>query len=215
MNKEAKILGLIALVVIAVAAIFVFKKGPVPVPPGVPLDSKNLVRDTSHMTGKKDAKVTLIEFGDYECPACKAAEPILEQILNTYKSNPNFNFVFRNFPLTEIHPYAEISAEATEAAAAQGKFWEMHNLLYEKQTEWVVPQAEQHIVQYAKDLGLDVAKFQQALTDKTYSQIVQTDRADGDALQVNATPTFFLNGKAIVGAPTLDNLKSQIDEALK
>lgn len=215
MNKEAKILGLIALVIIAVAAIFAFKKSPTPLPPGVALDSKNLVRDNSHMTGLKTAKVTLVEFGDYECPACRAAESVVGQILTAYKSNQNFNFVFRNFPLTEIHPYAEISAEASEAAAAQGKYWEMHNLLYQNQDKWVGVQAQSYIDQYATDLGLDVNKFKQALSDKTFSQIVQTDRADGDALKVNGTPTFFLNGQAIVGIPTFDNLKSQIDQALK
>jgi len=215
MNKEAKILGVMALVIIAVAAIFAFKKTPTPLTPGVPLDSKNLVRDSSHMTGLKTAKVTLVEFGDYECPACKAAEPVIEQILAVYQTNPNFNFVFRNFPLTEIHPYAEISAEASEAAAAQGKYWEMNKVLYQKQEEWVGAQAQQHLEQYASDLGLDLTKFKQALSDKTFSEIVQTDRSDGDTLKVNGTPTFFLNGKVIVGGPTFDNLKSQIDAALK
>src|SRR5258708_6923943 len=126
MSKQAKIMMVIGLVVI-VGGIWLLAKTPQQQQAGKAIDSKSLVRSTSHMTGSPNAKVTLVEFGDFQCPACGAAYPVLKPILATYQSNPNFNFVFRNFPLPQ-HPYAQIAAEASEAAGAQGKYWQMHDM---------------------------------------------------------------------------------------
>jgi protein-disulfide isomerase len=213
MPKEIKILGLIALVVIGIGAALAFKKPPVRDLPGVPLDSQNLMRDKSHMTGSTTAKVKLVEFGDFQCPACAAAHPVVKQIKEVYKDNPNFSFVFRNFPLSG-HPYADEAAEAAEAAGAQGKFWEMHDMLYEKQSQWAVPQAVEYFKQYAQDLGLNAEQLQQEVRDKKYADIINADYSDGVTLNVNSTPTFFLNGEAIVGVPKFEELKQKIDQKL-
>lgn len=213
MPKEVKILGLIALVVIVIGAALAFKKPPVRDLPGVPLDSQNLMRDKSHMTGSPTAKVNLVEFGDFQCPACAAAHPVVKQIKETYKDNPNFNFVFRNFPLSG-HPYADDAAEAAEAAGAQGKFWEMHDMLYEKQDQWAVAQAVEYFTQYATELGLNADQLKQEVRDKKYADIINTDYADGSTLQVNSTPTFFLNGERLVGVPNFEDLKQRIDQKL-
>lgn len=215
MNKEAKILGLVALVMIVVAGIFAFQKPPEKAVPSVPLDDKHLLREGSHMTGEKTAKVTLVEFGDYQCPACAAAFPVVEQIIEAYKDNKDFNFVFRNLPLSEIHPYALPSAEAAEAAGAQGKFWEMYRTLYEKQAEWTNAQNMNYFVLYAQALGLDADKLRQEVSDKKYSDVIAADRADATALGLNSTPSFFVNGEAIVGIPKFEDLKAKIDEKLK
>lgn len=214
MNKEVKILGLVALLIIIMGAFLALQKPPARDLPGVPLDSQNLMRDNSHMTGKPEAKVTLVEFGDFQCPACAASNPIVKQIVETYKDNSDFNFVFRHFPLTGIHKYAMDSAGAAEAAGRQGKYWEMHNMLYEKQSEWAVPQALDYFVQYAAALGLDSEKLRQEVRDKKYADIINADYADGIDLAVNSTPTFFLNGKPLVGVPKFEDLKKSIDDLL-
>src|SRR3989344_175102 len=130
MTKELKIMAGIVVVVIA-GAVLLFMKGN---PAGrTPLaDAGKLVRDNSSMTGDKNAKVSLVEFGDYQCPFCSSLNPTLEKIRSDYKDNKDFNFVYRNFPLPQ-HQYAKISAEAAEAAGAQGKYWEMHNMIYDNQ----------------------------------------------------------------------------------
>ncbi len=214
MNKEVKILGLVAILIIAMGAFLAFQKPPARDLPGVPLDNKNLMRDNSHMTGKADAKVTLVEFGDFQCPACAAAYPVINQILDIYQSHPDFNFVFRNFPLSGIHKYAMDSAEAAEAAGRQGKYWEMFDILYEKQAEWVSPQALEYFAQYANQIGINSDQLKQEVRDKKYADIINADYSDGSALSVNSTPTFFLNGEPLVGIPKFEDLKKAIDEKL-
>jgi len=214
MNNEIKVLGGIALVVVVFGAFLAFQKAPDRLPPGVPLDDQSLLRENSHMTGSADAKVTLVEFGDYQCPACAAAHPVVKQVLEAYKDNSDFNFVYRHFPLTEIHEYADITAQAAEAAGAQGKFWEMHNILYSRQSEWAGAQLDNRLREYAKEIGLDEALFRQDVDDRKYADIVKTDRADGSALSVNSTPTFFLNGEPLVGIPAFESLKTSIDAKL-
>jgi len=214
MNKEAKILIGVGLVII-LGGWALAKFGPKTEKFVPPADLGKLVRDDSHGTHGARAKVTLVEFGDYQCPACAAAHPVLKQIVEAYKDNPDFTFVFRNFPLTEIHNAAEISSEAAEAAAEQGKFWEMHDLLYEKQSEWAGSQAEGFLIGYAESLGLDVTKFRQALDQQKFANVIKTDRADGEALKINSTPSFFLNDEKMVGVPVFETLKLKIDEKLK
>lgn len=175
-----------------------------------------LIEKNSHMTGSPNAKVQLVEFGDYECPACGAAYPIVKQILNNYKNNPNFNFVFRNFPLYTIHPNALISAEAAEAAGAQGKFWQMHDKLYETQNNWGnSPNPLPAFESYAQSLGLDAAKFTSDVQNKKYQSVLEQDEDDGLGFGVDETPTFFLNGKKEAGVVSYADLNSQISALLK
>ncbi len=215
MSKEAKILIAIAVVVVIGGVLLAFFANPQPKTPGEVIDSKNLVRSNNYMTGSKDAKVTIVEFGDYQCPACGAAEPIVKEVLADYKDNPNVNFVFRNFPLDSIHPNAHISSEAAEAAGAQGKFWEMNNMLYEHQSEWTEsPDPLPIFVGYAAALGLDTGKFKSEVESRRYADVIAADVQDGTNATVNSTPTFFINGVKYNKVLPKDEFKKLIDEQL-
>jgi protein-disulfide isomerase len=210
-RKDVVIMVVIFVVVIGGLVFLASQSGQ----PAAPVSASYLVHSTSHMTGNQNAKVTVVEFGDYQCPACGVAYPIIKQILATYQSNPDFNFVFRNFPLP-VHPNAPMSAEAAEAAAEQGKFWEMNGKLYENQSAWAdLPNPLDTFTQYAKDLGLDTAKFTAAVQQNKFASVIQSDQDDGNAVGINATPTFFVNGQAIVGVPGVQALKDLIDAGLK
>ncbi len=140
MKKQISILAGIVIVVIAVGFLLARSSG-TNTPPAAPdssqpVDPSVLVKSDSQRIGSADAKVTLVEWGDFQCPACGAYYPIIEQTLQTYKDNPNFSFVFRNYPIAQLHPNATLAAEAGQAAAAQGKFWDMFNKLYQTQNDW-------------------------------------------------------------------------------
>ena len=167
-----------------------------------------------HMTGKADAKVTVVEFGDFECPSCADAYQPMNDIIKQYSSNPNFNFVFREFPLSSIHPNADISAEAAEAAGEQGKFWDMHDLLYKNQGEWASSSNPITLfVKYAQQLGLDTNKFQTEVQAAKFANVIKADGDDGNAANVTATPTFFVNGTPYLGIPSQD-MKDAIAKAI-
>ncbi len=215
MTKEVKILiGVAVLVLLGGAALFIFGN-PQPKESGQAVDSQSLVRENSHMTGKREAKVTVVEFGDFQCPGCAYADPIVKQVVENYKDNPNFNFVFRNFPLNSIHPNAQLAAESAEAAGEQGKYWEMNHRLYETQTDWATNADPKPIfVNFARELGLDVNKFEAAINQGLFREIIKTDLADGQAVEVNSTPTFFVNGVKQTSIPTFEEWKQQIDAEL-
>lgn len=216
MSKEAKILIAIAVVVVIGGVLLAIFANPQPVDPGAPVDSQSLIRDNSHMTRQASAKVNLVEFGDYQCPGCAAAHPIVKQVLEAYRDNPDVNFVFRNFPLDAIHPNAHISAEAAEAAGKQGKFWEMHDMLFERQNEWSTASAPLDIfVGYATAIGgMNVDEFRQEVSQRIYADVINTDYKDGQAVGVNSTPTFFINGVKEASVPSFNDLKAKIDAEL-
>jgi protein-disulfide isomerase len=140
-----------------------------------------------HAEGSEGAVVTLVEYGDYECPHCGRAYPIVKEIQKRLGSR--LRFVFRNFPLAQIHPHAQHAAEAAEAAAAQGKFWEMHDVIFEHQNAL----DDRHLAEYAAGLSLDKARFQHELTSHTHATRVREDFLSGIKSGVNGTPTFFIN----------------------
>jgi protein-disulfide isomerase len=221
MKKQVLILVGLAIVIIGGGVLLMWKSGSLNSssnsPANQPLaDAGKLQRDNSHMTGKAGAKVTVVEFGDYQCPACAAAYPILKQVLEQqYAGNPDVNFVFRNFPLHQ-HPNAVPAAEAAEAAGEQGKYWEMHDLLYEHQSDWDVQvNPTGTFVSYAQQLGLDANKFQADIEAKKFAAFIDADQQDGTALQVNATPTLYFNGEKLPGIPSAQELQQKIDAALK
>lgn len=215
MSKEAKILIAIAGVVVIGGILLAIFANPQPTAPGEPVDEKSLIRENSHMTKELGAKVTIVEFGDYQCPGCAAASPVVKQIIETYKDNKDVNFVFRNFPLDSIHPNAHISAEAAEAAAAQGKFWEMYELLYSKQNDWAtISNPIETFVGYAQSLGLDVDKFRSEVSQRKYADVITTDYNDGVSLGVNSTPTFFINGVKEAKVLSFEEFKTKIDAEL-
>jgi protein-disulfide isomerase len=141
-----------------------------------------------HRSGPDDAPVAFVEYGDFECPHCGAAYPVVQEIQKIL--GPNLRFVFRNFPLAQIHPHAELAAEAAEAAGAQGEFWGMHGLLFENQDALEEPD----LLRYAAALSLDGKRFAKELSDGVYKDRVRRDFRSGIRSGVNGTPTFFING---------------------
>jgi len=142
-----------------------------------------------HVQGPRAAPVTLVEYGDFECPYCGQAYPVVKELLS--RQGGSVRLVFRNFPLAEIHPHARRAAEAAEAAGAQGKFWEMHDLLFERQDAL----GDEDLVGYASELGLDLDRFQVELAQNAYAGRVREDFMSGVRSGVNGTPTFFINGR--------------------
>jgi protein-disulfide isomerase len=146
------------------------------------------VGERDHIQGSADARVTLVEYGDYECPHCRRAYPIVKEVQR--RQGLRLRFVFRNFPLRESHPHAQHAAEAAEAAGAQGRFWEMHDRLFERQFAL----EDENLVEYAGDLGLDIARFRADLAAGVHAPRVREDFRSGVMSGVNGTPTFFING---------------------
>lgn len=217
LSNEAKILiGIgIASVVILIGAI-IFLSKPIEQAPAQTLtgdQNKLLIREDSFKIASDSSKVTLVEFADFQCPACKAAHPVLVRLEDEYSGR--VNFVFRHFPLPQ-HKNALLAALAAEAAGEQGKFWQYHDMLYENQTSWENEANPNEIfLSFAKELNLDEAKFKSSFESKKFESKIQQDRADGTSLGVNSTPTFFIQDKKYPGVLRYDEFKSLIDEALK
>ena len=151
-----------------------------------------------HVFGKTGSKAVFVEYGDFQCPSCGSAYPQVKTATESYKDK--VLFVFRNFPLTTIHPNARAAAAVAEAAGLQGKYWEMHNQLYESQSDWENLTGDQRtniFVGYATSLGLDAAKFKTDLASSAVNSKISFDQALGNKAGVNATPTFYLNGKKL------------------
>jgi protein-disulfide isomerase len=165
------------------------------------------VSDSDHVEGAADAAVTLVQYGDFECPYCGQAYPIVKEIQSRVGSR--LRFVFRNFPLVQSHPHAERAAEAAEAAAAQGKFWEMHDLLYQNQRAL----KDADLVRYAQELGLDADRLRSDLLQEKYRERVRQDFMSGVRSGVNGTPTFFINGVRHDGAYDSATLSDAIESA--
>ena len=164
--------------------------------------------------GNENAEVVLTEFGDLECPACRAAFPIISELAEEF--GDDVKIVYKHFPLTQIHPNAFLAAQATEAAGMQGKFWEMHDVIFEEQPKWarsVNPRAS--FIRYAEDLGLDVDQFKQQLNATSIKQKVNSDIAEGNALNVRSTPTFALNGEVIQNPGSIEDFRAILRAALQ
>jgi protein-disulfide isomerase len=164
-------------------------------------------KERDHFQGPADAPVTLVEYGDYECPYCGAAYPIVKDV--QAQMGERLRFVFRNFPITTSHPHAERAAEAAEAAAPQGRFWEMHDHLYEHQRH--LEDTDLH--RYAQELGLDVAKFDSELAENAYADRVREDFMSGVRSGVNGTPTFYINGHRHDDSYDLETLLAALEDA--
>jgi protein-disulfide isomerase len=156
-----------------------------------------------------DAPVTLVEYGDYECPYCGRANPIVDQVRE--EMGDTLRFVFRNFPLTEVHPHAEHAAEAAEAVGAHNRFWEMHDMLYAHQQSL----EDRNLEEYAGLLRVSPATIERALTQHTYLGRVREDFLSGVRSGVNGTPTFFVNGVRHDGSYDRETLLAAIVEAAR
>jgi protein-disulfide isomerase len=161
-----------------------------------------------HIQGNPKAKVELVEFGDYQCPHCGHAYPIIKQVQEAL--GDQLKFVFRNFPLAEIHPQARIAAVATEAANRQGKYWEMHDIIFENQQQLRLP----HLLGYARTLGLNMEQFETDIGDDGLGDIIEEDFESGVRSGVNGTPTFFIDGHKYGGSWEADQLISFIREKI-
>ena len=167
------------------------------------------VSDSDHRAGPDGAPVTLVEYGDYECPHCGRAHPIVREAQKRMGSR--LRFVFRNFPLAEMHPHAVHAAEAAEGAAVQDKFWEMHDLLFEHQGAL----DDSDLIRYAKTLALDAGRMKEELAADTQANRVRQDFRSGVRSGVNGTPTFFINGMRYDGPWDLDTLLEALERAAK
>ena len=154
--------------------------------------------------GAASAPIVIVEFSDFQCPACKVAEPPMRDLLKLYGSD--IRFIFKHFPLEHAHAWARPAARASECAGRQGKFWELHDVLYDKQQAWSNEKAPELINGYAKSLGLDMKVFQACLPEAEVDLGIAGDMQEGEVRWVSSTPTFFINGKRFVGARQLSTL---------
>lgn len=179
----------------------------------------NVSADDDAVLGSSDAPVTIIEFSDFQCPFCrKLYKETLPQIKKEYLLTGKAKFVYRDFPLVQIHPGATPAAEGAECAKEQGKFWEMHDAIFdeqEKQGSGTVQFTADDIKKWAAKIGLNASKFNQCLDSGKYKQEVEKDIADGSSAGVTGTPAVFVNGRIIVGAQPFATFKAIIDEELK
>jgi protein-disulfide isomerase len=166
-----------------------------------------VTEDRDHIQGPADAAVTLVEYGDYECPYCGAAYPIIKEV--QARMGERLRFVFRNFPISTSHPHAEQAAEAAEAAAGQGRFWPMHDLLYENQGRL----RDQDLRAYAEQLGLDVQPFDKELAEHVHAARVHGDFMSGVRSGVNGTPTFYINGARHDDSYDIETLLGALERA--
>lgn len=184
-------------------------------PPGFVATTVPPISSSDHVRGNANAPVSIIEYGDYECPACAEYQPVVQQILQDYGNK--ISLAFRNFPLYSIHPNAGISAQAAEAAGLQGKFWEMHDLLYSKQNDWAGASSnsvvQQYFNGYAQSLGLNITKFDADINSSAVMQKIQNDVSTGNTAQIDHTPTFFVNNKQIPNPGSYNDFKAALDQA--
>ena len=166
------------------------------------------IQPTDHNLGPRHAPITFVEYGDLECPNCKAAVPAVKLMLDHFASK--LHFVFRHFPLEEVHPHALHAALAAEAAGGQGKFWPMHDLLFENQLHL----KPNNLRAYAQKLELDMVRFDADMADELYLQRIREQIDGGSRSGVRATPTFFLNGKLLDVSYGLQALRSGIEAAM-
>lgn len=199
--------GVIILIIAIFAGIFMLTSDKSSAPSN---SAKTL---TNHVIGNGKSKVTLVEYGDYQCPFCGQYYPVLKQVQAQY--NDQIFFQFRNFPLTNAHPNAFAAARAAEAAGLQNKYWEMHDALYETQQQWssqsnAVPIFEQ----FAKQIGLNLTKYKTDFASSKVNDLINADLAEGSKLNVTGTPAFFLDGKKIEVGQSVESFQKVLDAAI-
>jgi len=163
--------------------------------------------ERDHVSGSANGSIKLLEYGDYECPFCADAQPIVKEIQR--RLGDNLLFAFRHFPLGNIHPHSEHAAEAAEAAGAQGYFWGMHDLLFDNQSAL----EDEDLAAYAGELGLDETRLIREVASTAYAQLIREDFRDGVRAGVNGTPTLFINGERYDGVRDLKHLLTALTRA--
>ncbi|MDP2683598.1 MAG: thioredoxin domain-containing protein [bacterium] len=171
------------------------------------------INETDNTKGNADASLVLIEYSDFQCPACATYQSMVKQLMEEY--NDQIYFAYRHFPLRSIHDNAQLAGQAAEAAGLQGKFWEMHDKLFENQSDWSnESDPTEKFATYAGEFELDVEKFKTDLTSDIAKDKVNSDYNSGTAAKVNSTPSFFLNGDKISNPKTYEDFKELIDNEL-
>jgi protein-disulfide isomerase len=220
LKDKGLVIGIITTIVLIAGGVFFMTRGTTSTKKAI--SSEILVPANEYVTGGVEngnylpassyAKVTLVEFGDYQCPACIEYHPFVKRLLGEFPGK--INYVFRNFPL-DYHSNALISSYAAEAAGLQGKYWQMHDKIYESVSEWETSaDAKSIFVGYAAVFGLDVKKFTSDIDSNDVKNKVQADTNDGNLVKLDATPTFYLNGVKINVGGTYDSFKAMINSEL-
>ncbi len=199
MKNRKLFMLIIATIVISAVTYFLFFQKPY---------YKDVKIHTEHYKGGADANVTIVEYSDFQCPACGRAQPIVERVIQDY--GDRIKFVYRHYPLVSIHPYAWKAAEASECADEQEKFWEYHDRLFENQNALTISDLKR----YALELGLDTSSFNACLDSGAMSKYVQRDSQRAVSARARGTPEFFINGELMQGSLTFDNIRSQIVKKL-
>ncbi len=204
--------GFVVVIVLIIWGLIV-AAGREPVIPAGPSGEPVPISAEDHVRGADDAAVTLIEYSDLQCPACAAYYPLIERLLN--ESSTTVRFAYRHFPLYPLpHKNALVASYASEASALQGKFWEMYQMLFENQASWSdVRDAKPVFEGYAERIGLDMERYRSDIDSDAVKARVDRDVSDAERLGVNATPTFFVNGRSIPNPQSYESFKSTIDTA--
>lgn len=198
---------LVGVVALLVGAFFLMREDASA--PSQSVDDPLQIREADHIRGAEDAQVTIIEYGDFQCPHCANAKPELDQILDDFSGD--VRLVYRHFPITNIHPHARAAARASEAAAQQDDFWAMHDLLFARQEDWSNdPNAQETFADYAEQLGLDMEQYRSDF--EAAAAKVDHDSQTAQQLGVQSTPTFYLNGEQVEGST--DELRQRIEAEL-
>jgi protein-disulfide isomerase len=161
-----------------------------------------------HIRGSVNAPITIVEYGDFECPYTGMAHPVIKELMRQF--NAKIYFAYRNFPLNDIHPHSQHAAEAAEAAAAQDKFWQMYDYLFEHQKAL----DDHHLLEYAQKVGLNIDKFKKEMLEHVYAPLINKSLKSGIDSGVQGTPTFFINGERYEDSWDLDTLSSFVKKSL-
>lgn len=208
---DKRFLLILAALVVIFGGIFWFTKSNSSAPSSG--DSSSQGAGSNHVLGNNTTGVTLVEFGDFECPACYQYYPLVKQVQEKY--NDQIEFRFRNFPLVQIHKNAMLAARAAEAAALQDKYWDMFDLIYTNQNSWKSASNPSDIfVGYANQLGLDTAKFTEDMNSAAVLATINADVSAAQAIGATGTPTFVLNGEKIETPNSLEAFTQVIDDAI-
>ncbi|HEY1074823.1 MAG TPA: thioredoxin domain-containing protein [Patescibacteria group bacterium] len=210
MTRELRLGTAAVIITAALIAIFAFSAKS---KPNVARIAQSIDTTGAIARGPENAPITIIEYTDFQCPSCKQLYPTLETLLKEYDGK--IRFIHRHFPLMDIHYNAYDAAMASEAAKDQGRFWDMHNLLFERQGEWANAKNPNIVFErYASELGLSLPEYRTFVEEQKGKDAIDRDVAEGETLGVTSTPTLFLNGKGMSGVPEYADLKLQILEIL-
>ena len=211
MKRILPFIILILLVAGGIGAVSYFGSQPTETPSAASSPADAIAVD-DWVAGNKDAGVVLVEYSDFQCPACGAYHPIVKQLVE--EMGNDFAFIYRHFPLQQ-HKHAKLAAYAAEAAGSQGKFWEMHANLFEHQRDWSdVSDARDTFFEYAKSLGLDLVRFEKDINSDEIANKVSKSYSTGMKLRISGTPTFFLNGKKMEAPRSYDEFKQTVQNEL-